>query len=272
MVLRSFVISALLAAPAVPAAAQPLAPTSKWTVNFADSQCIAVRAYGTATDPLRFVLKAPPLGGVMQIAVIRPAPRMTRAEQADLTVGVDERPPLKTSLLMYTPKGAKERVYLLNMPAEEFARVREARKLTLRSPALNQTFALSQMAPLLKVMQDCVEDLRRVWNVSPLEGGTPPNLTRRAQGDLSRYFSDGDYPAAAISKSLSGRVRFALLVGEDGKVADCTVIETSGVAVLDGQACALVMQRAKFQPALGTDGKPAKDALIAAIMWKMREY
>ncbi|HEX8222207.1 MAG TPA: energy transducer TonB [Allosphingosinicella sp.] len=267
MILRSFAFCLTLAAAAVAqAATQPRSPSAGWNVDFADAQCLAHRDYGTASGSPRLVLKGAPLGDVMQVAVLRDAAWIP-ADQVDATVAIDGRP-LKTSLTMFSPKGSKQRVYLLNMPSAEFAKVRQAKTLAVRSVGLNETFALSQMEPLMKVMDECVADLRRVFNIGP-KGAEPAGLGSRAKTDLTKIFSSDDYPAVAISNRQSGRVKFALLIQEDGRVADCTIVETSGVPSLDSQACAMLKARAKFEPARDKDGKPAKDAVVGAINWRI---
>ncbi|HEX8239113.1 MAG TPA: energy transducer TonB [Allosphingosinicella sp.] len=268
MTFRSIVIGVALASAAfTEAASESRAPTGKWNVNFADAQCVAHRDYGTPADPLKLLLKAPAVGDVMQVAVLRPA-AWTSAEQVKATVTVDGGPPLKTSLLMYSPKDSKERVYLLNMPSAEFASVRRAKTLSVHSSGLSETFALSQMEPLLKIVDECVADLRRVFNISA-SGGEPVGLKSRAKANLARFFSDEDYPTVAVMKGQGGRVGFALLVGEDGRVADCTIVATSGVPSLDSQACALLRIRARFEPARDNAGKPAKDSVLGGIVWNM---
>ncbi|HEX8483134.1 MAG TPA: energy transducer TonB [Allosphingosinicella sp.] len=267
MILRSMVCClALAATPPAEAAAGPRAPSGKWHVNFDEAQCIASRNYGEGGSP-QLILKAPALGEVMQVAVLRNAPRTT-PEQVDATVAIGQGRPLRTGMMMFTPEGLKERVYLLNMPSPEFATVRQAKTLSIRSAGLNETFALSGMEPLMKVMDRCVADLRRVFNIAA-QGAEPAGLQSRARGNLAKLFSSDDYPAVARRNRQSGRVQFALLVQEDGRVADCTIVQTSGVPSLDAQACAMLKIRAKFEPARGHDGKPAKDALVGAIVWRM---
>jgi TonB family protein len=169
---------------------------------------------------------------------------------------------------MFTPKGSKERVYLLNMPSVDFASVRQAKALSVRSEGLNETFALSDMEPLLRIMDECVADLRRVFNVGAA-GTDPVSLRSRAKANLASLFSDQDYPDVAVMEGQSGKVAFALLIDEDGRVADCTIVATSGVPSLDAQACALLKIRAKFEPALDKDGRPAKDSAVGRIIWRM---
>ena len=41
-----------------------------------------------------------------------------------------------------------------------------------------------------------------------------------------------------------------ILIDEFGKVADCTVTQTSGAASIDAQSCAVIRERGKFRPAI----------------------
>ena len=122
---------------------------------------------------------------------------------------------------------------------------------------------------MLKAVDDCVIDLRRVFNVTDPETAEKSPLKRRASAKLGKLIKNEDYPRDAIYRNQGGTVKFALLIDEKGQVADCSVIGTSEVAVLDAQSCALLKTRARFEPALGADGKPAKDAVTAAIVWRM---
>ena len=261
---------ALALGAAADAAPEPRAPAGKWNVNFADAQCVAHREYGTPENPLRLLLKAPAVGDVVQVAAVRAA-AWTEADQVESTVTIDARRPLKTELMMFSRKDSKDRVYLWNMPSAEFAAVRQAKTLSVRSSGLNETFALSQMEPLLKVMDECVADLRRVFNIAQGDADPPALRTRaKPKASLASLFSDQDYPAVAVMNNQGGRVGFVLLVGDNGRVADCTIVATSGVPSLDSQACALLKIRARFEPARGADGKSARDSLRGGIVWRMQ--
>jgi TonB family protein len=74
----------------------------------------------------------------------------------------------------------------------------------------------------------------------------------------------------SIKRGDGGTVTIALLVDESGKVADCSVIQTSGVAVLDAQTCAVMNVRAKFTPGVGENGKPKKIAFVQRITWRVQ--
>lgn len=271
--LKPIIILSMLGWATAGAQAEVRNPTDKWNVNFADAQCVASRAYGTAEKPLHLALKAPPLGDVMQIVVMKEASG-TEAQQVEATIGLDGGQALKTNMLMFSPPKKRVRAYVLNMPAANFGKVRQAKNLAIRSQGLNEIFALSQMEPLLKIMDDCVADLREVWNVqnSDDDQSAPPQqsaLPRRAIGSLQGIIKADDYPAVAINERQTGMVRVAILIDESGRIADCTIIQTSAVASLDAQTCAIVKTRAKFQPALDASGKPTKDAHLQSVTWRI---
>jgi protein TonB len=72
-----------------------------------------------------------------------------------------------------------------------------------------------------------------------------------------------------MARRQTGTAVMVLLIDESGKVADCTLTETSGAAALDAQGCAVIRERGKFTPAIGTDGRPAKSAIQVRVHWKL---
>jgi len=269
MIVRAvFAAAALLSSsPSAPSEIQRQ-PTAKWIVNFDDAQCVAERNYGTEQDPLYFVLKQPPLGDAIQFSIIDKGSAGPAAE-LDGTLEFEGKAPQKVRILRFAPAKMKLRVLMMNLPREQFSSARAARSLRLRTQGFDESFALAQLGPLLDVMNNCVVDLRRVWNVNGSEDSEDA-VREDAKGNLRRLFSWEDYPSEAVAMGEGGSVRIALLVDEVGKVADCSVVETSGVAVLDAQSCAVMKERARFKPAVGKDGKPAKDSFIQRITWRLQ--
>jgi TonB family protein len=247
----------------------PLQPNGNWIVNFDDAQCIAQRNYGTQEDPLWLVLKQPPLGDFMQFSIIEKRSGNSLATEVNGTVEFDGQTPHKIRVLRYGSVKLKMRTLMMNLPIEHFASARSASALRLRAEGFDAAFALADIEPVLKVMDDCVSDLRQVWNV---KGSDEDERAVRddAKGDLRRLFSSEDYPMQAMRRGDTGSVRMVFLVDETGRVADCSVMETSGVAALDAQSCVVIKERARFTPAIGKDGKPAKGAFIQKITWRLQ--
>ncbi len=268
MLTRALGVAAILMSGSPASAAPaPRQPTAKWVVDFDAAQCVASRNYGTVDKPLVLALKAPPLGNVIQLLIIHPGSAPPYARQLEGTIEMDGAQPIRLSMLAHRAKS--RRVVRTNVPLDRFAALRRATSLSVKVPGLlNERFAIPSMHALMRTMDECVADLRKVWNVHEGEG-PHARVARGAMANLTGLFKSDDYPSAAITELKSGTVQMAVLVDEAGKVADCTVVATSGVAVLDAQSCAVVQERARFQPALGFDGKPIKSAGGQRITWRL---
>lgn len=260
--------AALLIAAVPCLAAEPRQPSDRWVVDFDDAQCVASRNYGTADEPLMLVIKAPPAGNVVQIGVMRRATG-GQAEQIETKVAFDEAKPVRTSMLAYSVKHLKMRAFLINLPIDQFSLARQAQTISIHGKReLKERFAISAIGPLMKLMDECVADLRTAWNIGGPDSASK-GLREPVSGDLQGLIRSSDYPGESVSKGQQGTVTFVLLIDESGKVADCTVTETSGVAFLDSQSCAITKLRARFKPAIGLDGRPAKGSFIQRISWRV---
>ena len=161
-------------------------------------------------------------------------------------------------------KKSGQQVLSTNMPLARFAAVRKGQLLSIAAqPELNETFQLANIEALMKVMDSCVADLGKVWNASGANLKTPP------VGNLSGLIRADDYPGVAVDEMKSGQVSFIVLINEQGRVADCAVVESSTVAALDSQSCVIVSERARFKPAIGIDEKPAKSTHKQRITWRV---
>src|SRR5918993_2307117 len=283
MFARVLACAALLSTAGTAAAAEPKQPTGKWIVNFADAQCVATRNYGSEADPIYLVLKAPATGGSLQIGIVRKG-RDIEPQQFDGEVVVDQAATIQTNLLEFGNKKIGQRALLVNLNSQNVDSLRPAKTLSIRTrdrgvaklgTRLGQggsrdgeTFALTQMGAVMNMLDTCTKDLRDVWKAWDYDK-EPSGLKEGPSGDLSGIFNGDDYPGIAAFKDQMGSVAFVLLIDEQGKVADCTVTETSGVASLDAQSCAIVKERAKFKPAIGLDGKPSKSSYFQRISWRL---
>ena len=261
-------VVAILSAPAATAATR--APTGKWIVDFGESQCVASRNYGTAASPLLFGLKLPAAGNVVSLMILRPSNGGGRfPEQIDTEIQLDWSKVLRKSALALNVSETKQRLIRIILPLSEFVDLAKSRSAAFKiGGELNETFQFSQMPELVKALDECVVGLRQYWNMSEAEGPNPV-LRERVSGNLQNIFSPGDFPAVAVRKGIEGAVAVALLIDEKGKVADCTVVSTSGAPALDAQSCYVITRRAKFKPAIGSDERPARDSYLQRINWRL---
>ena len=98
----------------------------------------------------------------------------------------------------------------------------------------------------------------------------PPDTAVRPRN--ADWVTTQDYRPAWIRRELEGTVGFALTVGANGRVESCAVTASSGHAPLDGATCALVTQRARFDPAKsGRTGKPVPGRYSGRVQWVLPE-
>lgn len=74
--------------------------------------------------------------------------------------------------------------------------------------------------------------------------------------DIGSWFRANDYPIEAMKKGIEGSVTFEVDVDPAGKPTACRVAVSSGSSILDRATCDAVLARARFEPALGPDGRP----------------
>jgi periplasmic protein TonB len=94
--------------------------------------------------------------------------------------------------------------------------------------------------------------------------------TARAKANLASYVSDSDYPAAAVRAEEEGTTGFRLEIGPNGRVTNCTVTSSSGSSSLDAATCRIMRSRARFTPAVDSNGNPTSDTHSNRITWRLQ--
>lgn len=87
--------------------------------------------------------------------------------------------------------------------------------------------------------------------------------------ELHTVIQAADYPDEAIRNAQEGTVEFRLDVGADGWVTGCSILASSGSAILDGATCRIMRERVTFHPATDADGKATPGSLETRIRWTL---
>lgn len=90
--------------------------------------------------------------------------------------------------------------------------------------------------------------------------------TRRAER-ISGALLDSDYPHQALRMGIEGSVKVRFTITEDGRVTRCTILETSGSALLDQTTCRLAERRFRYRPALDASGRPVSQDEVRTYDW-----
>ena len=93
----------------------------------------------------------------------------------------------------------------------------------------------------------------------------------KAKADLVSLFSTDDYPLESSRNGEEGTVAVVLRVSKEGRLSDCIVEYSSGFPALDTQTCRIFWQRAQFEPARDSSGRPVESAWRQRIRWELPE-
>lgn len=202
----------------------------------------------------------------MRLLVVRKGGFSSLAQELDAWVQFDGEARMPMKALKFSSIDRKMTIYSVNLPMEEFQARQLAKSVSIQADGSHRTFALEFIPPLLKELEKCRADLLQIYNAdrSKIREGARPVKP------LSEIYSPEDYPSAALQKEDQGTVAISLLVDETGKVVDCSVDSSAGVATLDTMSCYLIQERAKFTPAIGIDGKPHRSTFNQRIKWRLR--
>lgn len=101
---------------------------------------------------------------------------------------------------------------------------------------------------------------------APTNAASP---AQRARANLNQYFSTDDYPPTAIARGAEGTVGFRLDIGADGAVISCTVTHSANDAALDAATCAILLGRARYQPARDSAGRAVRGKDEGRVTWRL---
>jgi len=98
------------------------------------------------------------------------------------------------------------------------------------------------------------------------DGGGVASPAQRIAGALR----DSDYPRDARGAGMAGTVAIAFRVRTDGHADRCSIVRSSGYAVLDHLTCRLFTARYRFRPATNAAGEEIESTLQTSFTWGTR--
>lgn len=265
------IAAALVTTSAIATAADAtLQPTGKWVVDFADSQCFLSRDYGTREEPLLLAFEPYAMGDALRLVILKSGRSAEFVSKpAKLTFGAASQA-INTESSAYELSTKKLTRINFTVKRDQFDQLRSANTLGVSVPGtFDRTFALSQFAPALEILEECRRDLVESWGIPREAQARFKNPAEPDATDVGALFSPDDYPTEALQQGASGRVIARILISESGRVAACDVIVSSGNEALDEKTCQVIRRRGRYKPARDVDGKPIKSFDIANVSWTL---
>lgn len=101
----------------------------------------------------------------------------------------------------------------------------------------------------------------------------PPPPPKRAapepKGRAGSWVTPNDYPSRSLRQEEEGTTSVRVTVGPDGRVADCQISGSSGHPDLDAATCKNLQRRARFDPALDSNGNPTTGIWSTKVRWEI---
>jgi TonB family protein len=254
----------------VAAAADARQPTGKWVVEFADNECLLSRAYGTDAEPLHLGFIQVPMSAGIQLLVLKHSTDAT-LDGGEARVSFGGRAPIEAGYGAFRI-GKSLRRLAINVDNDSYkaaASGPEVLSVEARGE-ISESFAVPGFGEALNVLRQCVLDLGVQWGI-PLEQQQRLAVAAKPlKKDIRRYFDAADYPADALRTGASGRSFVRLSVDVSGRPTDCTVVVSSGHRALDSATCRVLLNRARFEPALDRAGQAMSTVAAANVYWITR--
>lgn len=251
------------------AQAQPPKPADGWRVVQQDRSCKLVRSVGAESRALLTVNRNPFLP-VTSLELISPdVPNVAPYDLLPASVR-DERTGRMVQARggVRTFKGRPDRqlnIYGVDTSFVDALNDGSTLVIQLRGKSI-ASVPMAGLTAAVTARSLCTEELLRTWGIDPAAIAGLRALPEPAN-DPSRWVTTDDYPPHALMREATGRSTVRYRVTLEGRVADCTVAETSGNAALDDASCKALTKRARYRPAIGSDGAPTATWVAATFTW-----
>lgn len=248
-----------------PSVAEPLRPQGAWVVDFDDTQCTALRKFGSAKDPIDLMIRPAFNGQSFEFFLGSKGggDSAARTRQGTIDLGAGE---MRRWFVSARPNRSSLRVIRVRLPDREVRAGRATGKLRVNVGPENYELETGSLAEVLKTLDTCVADLRAFWNAGVVHETSPV----QPKGDLRSVFKAEDYPSEAVADGVEGSVQYTLLIDEKGSVVGCDPIMTSGAPLLELMGCQVIVARAKFTPGKDSAGRPVRQTVTTPpIRWAL---
>jgi TonB family protein len=250
---------ALLGSAAMPppsVAATPVAWTAsgKWQAKFERTQCMAERNFTSPKGVATVALQLEPTSDHYTLLVQWPGTYAGMdTEEGRILAGSES---VDKNHFVMEPSALKgRRIHRTSLSAETFAKLDQARQITIQSPSLRGTFPLTSLAALKATLDDCRALILEQWGFSKDKQALLAAFPK-PRDDVRRYISHKIYPESAVNAGAVGTVVVVTNVGVDGRASGCTLIRSSGHDPLDRATCGALTERVRFKPASTKSGEP----------------
>jgi TonB family protein len=234
----------------------------RWQMDWGAQYCTLIRPADEATPYILGIRKIP--GAEHGSIVVRSVGSARLPERATaVTLGPQSVSyPVSARVERH---GRRRDVVIRDLPEAFWAELARAGELQLRrGEEVLVRARLARPADAATAFRECVADGMQAWGI---DAAAQRGASRWPRSTNNYGLSDSDYPLDLIDDGIQGRTVVRLTVSIDGRATECTTVASSGTPAFDERACRSILDRGRFEPALGADGRPVALRYVVPVLW-----
>ena len=170
---------------------------------------------------------------------------------------------------------AENRRYRLNVDTYGRSLIESAGGVTsvaVEGPKMGRFEApVRDLAAALDALKACEDKFLAGWGIDlnsywALASRPQPTV------NLGELFNFTDYPGVGMTKLIESRVIAKLMVGSDGRVTECSSPGHHDYGEFVEVICTRLREKARFTPAIGTDGQPIDAPYVTYAQFSLADY
>lgn len=263
-----------------------LEPSSPWNVDFGEDKCRLARTFGGEGN--RHVLFFEQGGPASYFGFTVAGPQLERFRSARIAIRFGEHPVIEVgqhftgtvesfgpaliySGMVFVRDGAQNTGFgqrLCSLPEIDLVQAAKVTKISIRKSKREVIFNTGKLTEPVNVLNQCAQCLLNSWGLDLERHRTVKRIPIWINEYTVARAIQASYPESALSKGEQAIIRMRVIVDENGKVAECKLIETTLAKSLDSPACT-AMRRARFEPALDRNGQPMRSYYMTNIIYRV---
>ncbi len=285
--LAAFALSSGLTAPAIADdKVTVLKPATPWNVDYGEEKCRLARIFGEGDSrSLLFIEQWGP-DAKFGFTVAGPALRRFKGRRPTALVTYDGAAPTSAEpfrgeveefgpaivyasmALVPEPEADSLDKVATQLPQLELEQAARSRFVALEQGGRTVKFMTGPLDQAFEVLNQCSEQRLNEWGLDIEKHRT---LTRMPFWTNQQEIVDRivkTYPQRALRAGESAIARLRVNVNEKGQVTECVTLKATDTNILNSPACRQ-MQKAEFEPALDSEGKPMASFYQTSIIYRI---
>lgn len=193
------------------------------------------------------------------------SPRFVRNTYEDGWIELANGERLEADFAIYSAENRRYRVVATTEDARFLEAFGKATVVAFNHPQFGEFKAsVRDGAAAVEALQECGDALLTRWGIEPRSYYA---LRSRPEpmGELSRFFSPADYPAARARMGMISNVVAKLDIGADGLVRSCSANGNHKVEDFVRLVCDKLKVKARFEPARDSNGKTVAAPYVVVV-------